>query len=494
MVYEENMVKSKINLVHLAKQAMIARGLQPEFSSDALHQLEKVHAPASCSGTCEDLRSLLWCSIDNDTSRDLDQLTFAQKEADGTWTLWIAVADVDVLVRQNSPLDHHAEINTTSVYTPAIVFPMFPEKLSTNLTSLNEGEDRPAMVVKLALTADGEMGASSIFRATVRNHAKLAYNSVGAWLEGDSGVPDNIKRVPGLEEALLCQWEATKKLKMKRQALGALTLQPIGIVATLLEGEEVKLEAANYTSARQLIEHFMIAANHAMAIRLKEARVPSLRRVVREPKRWHRIQDIASRFGCSLPDHPQTKALEDFLLDQKQLHPETFPDLSLTIIKLLGRGEYVVELAGDTPVGHFGLALTDYTHSTAPNRRFPDLITQRQYKAILKGELSPYTIDDLERLAIHCTKQEDAASKIERQMTKSAAALLLSAHIGKQFKAIVTGSSPKGVWVRIQNPPIEGKVLHGGESLDVGDHAQVRLVSVDIPKGHINFRACSDKA
>ncbi len=485
------MRKKMFDLEKLAMQVMHDRGLEPKFSDQVYIQLNGIRSPAQRQETSEDLRSLLWCSIDNDDSLDLDQLTFAQKEKDGKTTIWVAIADVDALVFKDTPIDEHAQINTTSVYTPARIFPMLPEKLSTDLTSLNENQDRVALVVRATVNREGEVEEGSIFEAYVRNHAKLAYLSLGSWLEGKGEIPEKVKQVPGLEEALKCQHQTAQALKSRRHIYGALTLESPEVEARMTRDQEVILHSPSHNFADQLIEHFMIAANYVMAMKLRAAKIPSLRRVVRIPKRWDRIVQIASSMREHLPVEPDSKALEAFLVKRRQADPVSFPDLSLTIIKLLGRGEYIVERGGDEPVGHFGLALREYVHSTAPNRRFPDLIAQRQYKALVQGRRSPYSLEELQILAAHCTQQEDAATKVERHLSKSAAAVLLQPHIGAIYQGIVTGSGEMGTWARIFDPPVEGKILHGFESLDVGDRVAVKLVSVDIRKGHINFTAAA---
>ncbi len=476
------------DLERLAMQVMHDKGLQPKFSDEVYMQLHTIKRPAQAPTNCQDLTSLLWCSIDNDDSLDLDQLTYAQDEKDGSTTLWIAIADVDALVPKDSAIDQHAQMNTTSVYTPAIIFSMLPEKLSTNLTSLNENENRLALVVKVNMTTDGKVEEGSIFMAIVRNRAKLAYPSLGAWLEGSGPIPAKVSTTPGLEKALQCQHRAAQLLKERRHLLGALTLESPEVEAKVFE-KNVVLHPPSHNFADQLIEHFMIAANYVMAIELRKAKIPSLRRVVRVPKRWDRMIQVAASLNERLPEEPNSSALEHFLIKRKKLDPISFPDLSLTIIKLLGRGEYIVEGGEDVPTGHFGLALREYIHSTAPNRRFPDLITQRQYKALLAGAKNPYSLEELQILAEHCTHQEDAATKVERHLNKSAAALLLASHIGATFKGIVTGVSKSGTWARIFNPPVEGKILQGFEKLDIGDRIAVKLVGVDIPKGYINFVA-----
>jgi len=476
-------MKAKIDLAELAAQFMREKGLEPEFPKEAVKQVSEINQPAPASPRFEDLRSLKWCSIDNDDSKDLDQLTYGEKNGD-QFTLWIAVADVDALVDKDTPIDVHAKVNTTSVYTPARIFSMLPEKLSTNLTSLNENEDRLAMVTKIAIDAQGNVISSEIFRGIVRNHAKLAYNALGAWLEGINGIPEKAK---GFENELRVQHEAAQILRQKRHWGGSLTLESPKSEVKVRDDDQIMITLPPHNFAHQLIEEFMIAANRAMVHHCKEGSVPSLRRVVRIPKYWDRIVDVAREYGFTLPEVPDSKALDEFLLSRQKADPVSFPDLSLIIIKLLGRGEYVVENDQQKPIGHFGLALTDYTHSTAPNRRYPDLITQRQYKAFLQRISGPYTIEELRKLAEHCTQQEDAATKVERQAAKSAAALYLSDEIGSTYKGIITGSSDQGTWVRLFEPAVEGKIIRGGEKTKVGDRVTVQLKFVDVAKGYIDF-------
>ncbi len=475
-----------VDLEELGCQVMREKGLSCQFSKAALDQLAQIQGAASPTAQHVDLRSFLWCSIDNDTSRDLDQLTYAEKE-DAIFSLWIAVADVDALVNKNTPLDQAARINTTSVYTPTKIFPMLPEKLSTNLTSLNEGEDRLALVVKIQIDPSGTVLNSSLFLALVRNYAKLTYHSVGPWLAETGVIPEKVKTVAGLEKVLRTQHQITQILKQKRQESGSLTLHSADAEIRLDLNNHLVAEKESQSFANQLIEEFMIAANRATAEYLKKAKIPYLRRVVRTPKYWDRIVDLAQGYGETLPKEPDSKALNAFLKKRLEEDPETFPDLSLTVIKLLGRGEYIVEHSDEKPTGHFALAVPDYTHATAPNRRFPDLIAQRQYKAVIRGERSPYSFEELKDLAAHCTQQEDAATKVERRLNKSAAALLLSPQIGKFFKGIITGANVKGTWVRIFEPAVEGKIVQGYQGLKVGDKVTVQLQSIDIANGFINF-------
>ena len=476
-------------LQRIAHQAMLERGLVPDFPPQALAELDTIHGPATRAGeSAHDLRNLLWCSIDNDDSRDLDQLTVAAAMPDGAAKVLVAIADVDAIVKKRSALDDHARRNTTSVYTVAETFPMLPEKLSTDLTSLNYESDRLAIVIEMVLAGDGTLQSSAIYQATVRNRAKLAYNSVASWLEGSGPVPQGIGTVSGLDENLRLQDRVAQKLRALRHLHGALDLETIE-VRPVFDGDELKdLAAYNSNRAKDIIEDFMIAANGVAARYLASKDFPSLRRVVRVPKRWDRIIDLAAERGSTLPKEPDAKALNQFLVAAKAADPLRFPDLSLSVIKLLGAGEYVVELPGAGVAGHFGLAVKDYSHSTAPNRRYPDLITQRLLKAAVAGRPLPYPNDELETLARHCTEAEDAAKKVERHVAKSAAAILLETRIGEQFDAIVTGASAKGTWVRLLRPPVEGRLDSGFEGVDVGRRLRVQLVRTDVERGFIDFK------
>jgi len=434
------------------------------------------------------LRNLLWTSIDNDDSLDLDQLTVAEALPANAVRIRVAVADVDMLVKKDTAIDEHAHQNTTSIYTAGKIFPMLPEKLSTGLTSLNYGEDRPAIVIDMVIGDAGELQSPDIYLATVHNYARLAYGSVGDWLEGKGPAPDAVASVPALADNLRLQDRVAQKLKARRHERGALDLQTLE-ARPVFAGDvinDLKVETKN--RATDLIEDFMIAANDVTARFLSDKRVPSLRRVVRTPKRWDRIVEIAAQHNFRLPAEPDSKALALFLTAQKAADPVIFPDLSLSVIKLLGSGEYVVELPDETAPGHFGLAVQDYTHSTAPNRRFPDLITGRILKATLEGSPMPYTQDELMELAAHCTQKEDDAKKVERLVAKSAAAMLLSSRIGDRFDAICTGAADKGTWVRIFNPPVEGRLLYGFQGVDVGARLKVRLIHTDVEQGFMDFK------
>jgi VacB/RNase II family 3'-5' exoribonuclease len=475
-------------LDEIAHQSMIDKGLRPEFDAAAEKQVAAIHAPArDDDGEAKDLRDLAWSSIDNDDSRDLDQLTWGEDRGDGDTRILIAVADVDALVRKDTPVDRHARHNTTSVYTAAKVFPMLPEKLSTDLTSLNEGEDRMAVVMDMTVNAEGHIVQETVYRALVHNHAKLAYDRVAAWLDGEDDEPEKVSAVDGLAENLRLQDRTADRMRDLRHENGALDLETIEARPVFKDGKVVDLRQARRNNARLLIEDFMIAANGTTARFLAKHGLPSIRRVVRSPERWDRIERIAEELGDRLPPEPDARALEEFLKRRKKLDPMRFPDLSLSIVKAMGAGEYVVEEPGDKPTGHFGLAVKDYTHSTAPNRRYPDLITHRLVKAALGKRSAPYSVDELAQLAEHCTNQEDAANKVERTVRKAAAACMLSGREGEHFDGVVTGASAKGTWVRIFRPPIEGKVVRGSKGLDIGDRVRVRLISADAERGFIDF-------
>ena len=479
---------NRSDLAEIARRAMQEKGLDPDFPAAALQQLDGIHEPArEKDPAIRDRRDLPWASIDNDDSRDLDQLSVAEERPGGAVNVLIAIADVDALVRKGTPLDARAAQNTTSVYTAGGIFPMLPEKLSTDLTSLNQDEDRLSIVIEYVVNADGTLGASGVSRALVRNKAKLAYNAVDAWRDGRGPVPPAMAAVPGIDAQIRLQEEVSQRLRRLRYAQGALDLQTIEARA-VFEGDEIRdLTVDEQNQPKQLIEDFMIAANGVTARYLEAAGFAALRRIVRSPERWQRIVSVAAEQGFSLPGEPDSKALEVFLAARRKADPLRFPDLSLVIVKLMGAGEYVVELPGKEPVGHFGLAVRDYTHSTAPNRRYPDVITQRLLKAALAGRPSPYSVPELNGLAIRCTEQEDAANKVERLLRKSAAALLLETRIGERFDGVVTGASEKGTWARIIRPPVEGKIVRGYEGLEVGDKVRVKLVATSVERGFIDF-------
>lgn len=476
-------------LQEIARRAMLEKGLLPDFSAEALAELGEIKMSAAMhKEPVRDLRDVLWASLDNDDSRDLDQLTVAEAMPGGQVKISIAVADVDLLVKNESAIDDHARHNTTSVYTAARTFPMLPERLSTDLTSLNLNEDRRAIVIEMVIDADGSLQKSDIYRAHVRNHAKLAYNSVAAWLEGSETIPAALAAVPGLDKNLRMQDKAAQGMKNRRHVHGALSLETIE-ARPVFEGDELRgLEAEKKNRAKELIEDFMIAANGVTARYLSARKLSSIRRVVRIPKRWDRIVELAGEQGFTLPPNPDSQELNEFLMKERAADPLRFPDLSLSVIKLLGSGEYVAEFPGVVAPGHFGLAVRDYTHSTAPNRRYTDLITQRLLKAAIEGTPSPYRNEELEVLARHCTEKEDVANKVERQVRKSAAAMLLENRIGEQFDAIVTGAADKGTWARLLTVPVEGRLVQGSEGVDVGSRIRVQLASVDVQRGYIDLK------
>ena len=485
----------KAQLQSIAHAAMLQRGLLPEFSAAVVAETNRITQAATPSDPAiRDLRGLLWASIDNDDSRDLDQLSVAEPLAGGAVKILVAIADVDALVKKDGAIDGHAWTNTTSVYTAAEIFPMLPEKLSTDLTSLGEGQERLSIVIEMLVGADGTVTATDIYRAVVLNRAKLAYNAVAAWLEGTAPAPAKLAAVPGLEEQLRIQDSTAQALKRVRHSHGALRLETLEVRAVFQDDALADLLPDEKNRAKELIEDFMIAANGVTAKYLEKKGFPSLRRVLKTPKRWDRIVALAAESGERLPLAPDAAALDAFLMKRREADPVRFPDLSLAVVKLLGSGEYALQLPGQLPEGHFGLAVRDYTHSTAPNRRFPDLIAQRLLKAALTGQSPPYSGDELTTLARHCTDQEDNAEKVERQVRKSAAALLLAPHIGARFDGIVTGASDKGTWVRISGPSAEGRVVRGFEGLDVGERVRVQLVHTDVARGFIDFAAVQRKS
>jgi exoribonuclease-2 len=480
---------SKHILAGIARRAMRERGLLPDFAPEVLEQTAAIaRAPARPDPDLRDLRRLLWASIDNDESRDLDQLSVSELLDDGAVRIFVAVADVDAVVKKGTPIDAHASANTTSVYTAAEIFPMLPLELSTDVTSLGQDQDRAAIVVEMVILPDGALRGSDVFRAMVRNRAKLAYGAVAAWLEGDALPPAKVSAVSGMEQQIRTQDRVAQSLRAIRHEHGALSLDTLEAHAVFRGDEISDLRPDDRNRAKALIEDFMIAANGVVARTLEARGFPTLRRVLRSPERWDRIVALAAGQDERLPPVPDAPALEGFLTRRRRADPAGFPDLSLAVVKLLGAGEYVLDLPGAEAVGHFGLAVRDYTHSTAPNRRFPDLVTQRLLKASLRGDAVPYSNPELAALASRCTVQQDNAAKVERQVRKSAAALLLVNRRGERFDAMVTGASPKGTWVRISDPAVEGRVVTGFEGLDVGDRVRVELLRTDVERGFIDFK------
>jgi exoribonuclease-2 len=479
-------------LQRIARQALCARGLLPDFDPDALAQLEGIRPRAvTPSGLVKDLRSLLWCSIDNDESKDLDQLSVAEALGDGAVRVLVAIADVDDLVERATPIDLHAHHNTASVYAAGHVFPMLPERLSTDLTSLGQGVDRPSMVVEYEVRPDGTLGPSDVYLAAVHNWAKLTYDAVGAWLDGKAALPPAAAAAKGMDVQLRMQADVAERLRRQRQEKGALDLVSLQARPVFHDDAVVGLRADKPNRAKRLIEEFMIAGNGVVARFLDAKQRPSLRRVVRSPERWARIVEVAAKFGHTLPGQPSSLALEAFLSERRAADPENFPDLSLVIIKLMGPGEYVAEAPGAAHVGHFGLSVRDYSHATAPNRRFSDLVTQRLLKAALADQPSPYDLPELGEIAQRCTFQEGNIAKVERQVSKSAAVLLLEGKVGQRFDGVVTGAAEKGTWVRIFEPPVEGRVVRAPGGLEVGDKIRVVLVSTDFERGYLDFARAS---
>jgi VacB/RNase II family 3'-5' exoribonuclease len=475
-------------LLRLAYQAMRERGFEPDFPPAVVAAVKAMPTASSeVFRGIRDARELLWCSIDNDDSRDLDQLTAAEPLKGGRTKVLVAIADVSARVAAGSDIDHHARVNTTSVYTPPRVFSMLHERLSTDLTSLNHGQDRDAIVVEAEISADGNVGSSAVYRAVVRNHAQLAYPSVGAWLEGSGPIPSAANAIPALAENLRLQDRAAQSIEAYRHEQGALRFAPVEVKANLQDDAVHSLQQESPNQARELIENFMIIANGVIARFLADHGFPVMRRVVRSPERWERIVDIAEHLGADLPREPDARALQAFLNARRTADPLRFPDLSLSIIKLLGRGEYVATFPDQAATGHFGLAVSDYTHSTAPNRRYPDLVTQRLVRAALEGLPCPFERTELGLLADHCTAKEDDAKRVERRLVKSAAALLLDDRWGDTFDGLVTGAGDKGTWVRIFDPPVEGRVERRASGLDVGDKVRVRLLRTDPERGFIDF-------
>ncbi len=477
-----------MDLRRIAKRLMLEHGFDPDLPAAVPLQLAELtrHPPAiAATAAITDLRTLLWSSIDNDTSRDLDQLEVADALADGATRVRVAIADVDTYVPKQSAIDQHAARETTTVYTGVSIFPMLPEVLSTDATSLNEDGTRLAMVIEFVVSADGHVTSSDIYRAVVHNHAQLTYNAVGAWLEGRSPAPEKVAASPALAAQLRLQDAAAQALRVERYRHGALNIETIETRPVITGDQVTSVEKQQKNRATELIEDFMIASNEVVARTL--GAVSSIRRIVRTPKRWDRIVALAAAMGTTLPVAADSRALNEFLVAQKAADPDHFADLSLAVIKLMGPGEYVLERPGDPEQGHFGLAVEDYTHSTAPNRRFADLVTQRLLKALLAKQASPYSDAELNDIARNCTLKADASRKVEREMSKRISAVVMSHRVGETFDAIVTGAGPKGTFVRVLAPHIEGMLVRGQRGADVGDRVRVTLVHTDVDKGFIDF-------
>ncbi|MFZ3263009.1 MAG: RNB domain-containing ribonuclease [Terriglobales bacterium] len=495
---------SHLDLQATARRIMIAEGFDPDFSPPVRQQLAEISersfslapspasssasslAPSSASsGAVRDLRSLLWSSIDNDTSKDLDQIEVAERLPDGSVKVMVGIADVDAFVGKDSPIDQHAARETTTVYTGICNFPMLPNELSTGASSLLENADRPAIVIEFVVDSGGSISSSDVYRAIVRNKAQLTYNAVGGWLEGTAAAPPKVAASAELQTQLKLQDEVAQALKKLRYEHGALNIDTSEVHPVVLNDQVVDVVKQEKNRATDLIEDFMIAANGVVARTL--ANVSSLRRIVKTPEHWDGIVRLAAAHGGSLPAQADSKALNDFLMKQKSADPDHFADLSLAVIKLIGPGQYVLERPGDPEAGHFGLAVQDYTHSTAPNRRFADVVTQRLIKAWLYKQPGPYSDEELTAIAANCTQKEDAARKVEREMTKRLSAAAMCHRIGETFDAMVTGVTPKGTFVRVLQPHIEGLLAQGQQGLQVGDKLRVKLTRTDVQRGYIDF-------
>jgi exoribonuclease-2 len=470
---------------HQAEQAMIDNGFEPEFSSEVQQQLGQL-GPFD-AGSARDMRDVLWSSIDNETSRDLDQIEWAERLENGDIRVLVGIADVDAVVHKDTPIDRHAAKNTVTVYTESRIFPMLPEELSFDKTSLLEGQERLAIIAEMIVKENGDVPESTFYRARANNRAKLGYEDVGPWLDGQAGVPQKVSAVAGLADQLQLQTVAAKRLAAYREAKGALNFESIESSAVVENGEVKGIRSVVENGARKLIENFMVAANVEMAEFLENSGALSIRRVVKVPERWDGIVKIAAEFGEHLPDTPDQPALAAFLAKRRAADPDHFPDLSLSIIKLIGAGSYVVQRPGEDAGGHFGLAVNDYAHSTAPNRRFTDIVVQRLVKSVIDKTPSPYTAEELDAIAEHANLQEKAARKVERKMRKIVAATVMQRHIGEDFDAIVTGDTSAGVFARILRPPVDGRVVRGEQSIDVGDKVRVKLLSANPHNGFIDF-------
>lgn len=482
--------RAAFDLQAAARRDMHDNGFTPDLPADAARQLADIvaHPAPNDSAGGRDLRALLWSSIDNDDTRDFDQLEIVEPLDGGMTRLRVAIADVDALVPAGSPLDRAAAANATSVYLGVHTFTMIPEALSYDLTSLRADADRRAVVVDVDVDAHGIITRHDAYPALVRNHAQLAYPSLGDWLEGRGAAPPPVAADRVLAEQLLAQHALAQRLRTQRESHGALELETIEATPVVSDGTVTDLAVVRTNAARRLIEDFMIAANLGLGRFLAAQHRSALLRVVRTPERWPRIVELARDTGDTLPDTPDSVALAGFLSRRRAADPDHFPDLSLTVVKLLGPGAYAVTQPNGADAGHFGLAVSDYTHSTAPNRRYADLVMQRLVKAAVAGSNAPYDDAALDGIAQHCTEREDAARKVERLARKQAAAVMLAGRIGETFDAIVTGATPKGTFVRLVRPPAEGMVVNPPPHIDVGDRVRAQLVATRPDPGFIDFR------
>lgn len=482
----------QVDLVAIAWGAMDRFGFNPEFPKSVLREVSAMKPALWETGTgIRDLRSLLWSSIDNVDSLDLDQIEYCEEGEGGEVQVKVAISDVDSYVAKDSQTDRYAAYNGTSVYTGIVTFPMLPDHLSKGISSLLPGQDCMTVVIEYTVLPDGSTRHGSLYPAIVRNKAKLIYEEVGEWLEETREMPESVREVPGLEEQIRLQHTAAQRLRRYRMKYGALDLRTIEADPVLEDGKVRDLIVQRQDLARQVIEEFMVAANGTTVAFLEEAGSPLIERVVVTPKYWSEIVETAGEHGWKLPKTPDAKELSLFLDDERERHPATFPDLSLTIVKLMGPGEYKARDPQRKPVGHFALAVTDYTHSTAPNRRYTDLIIQRLVKAVIHQTDCPYTYEDLEEEADWLSDREKASKKVERFMRKAAAAVLLQDRIGETFEGFVTGASQKGTYVRLISPPAEGRVMRGEKHLKVGKKVSVRLIHTNPQNGHVDFECCT---
>jgi VacB/RNase II family 3'-5' exoribonuclease len=487
--------RRSIDLKSISFFAMQKYGFKPEFPKAVIREVNAIHPDTADAlrKNGQDLRSLLWSSIDNHDSEDLDQMEYCERGPGGEINIKIAIADVDHYVSKHSQADQYASYNGTSVYTGIVTYPMLPDRLSKGISSLLPGQDCRAVIIEYAVLADGSVRHGNLYRAIVANKAKLIYEEVGDWLEGSGHIPQTVRDVDGLEAQVRLQHEAALRLKKFRAEQGALELETIEPEPVVRDGTVKDLVVQQKNMARNLIEEFMVAANGTTVAFLGNAGIPMIQRIVRIPKHWDEIVLTAATYGEVLPGEPDAKALTAFLTRQKEADPVRFPDLSLTIVKLMGAGEYVPLDYGDIPLGHFALAVTDYTHGTAPNRRYVDLIIQRLIKSVLDNVESAYTIEELVDQSAWLTDKEKGSKKVERFMRKAAAAVLLQDRIGTSFDALVTGASEKGTYVRLLNPPVEGRVMQGQQGLRVGEKVRVRLLKTDPLNGYVDF-ACTGRA
>ncbi len=478
-----------IDLRARAHLEMVEAGFAPDFEPAVLRDVQALseRQTSQSDSAIKDLRSLLWSSIDNPDSRDLDQLEYVERLPDGNTRVMVAIADVDSFAPKGSAIDRHASTNTTSIYTGIVTYPMLPDALSFDITSLIQDADRRAIVIELVVDRTGAVIKDSVYLGLVRNHAKLDYLMVGAWLDSGGPPPERIATVSGLADQILLQNEVQAHIHALRQEQGSLELHTPEATTVAANGVVLDLEVVEDNPARELIENFMISGNIAVSHFLASKHIPSIRRIVKTPEKWQRIVEVAASYGAALPPEPDARSLANFLIDRKKADALRFPDLSLTIVKLLGRGEYVVEVPGQADQGHFALAVHDYTHATAPNRRYPDLATQRLVKAAIAGKPMPYTLEELDQVALHCTEREDAAKKLERTMRKVAAAVLLSKHIGEIYEGIVTGVQDGATYARLFKPPAEGRIVKGDRGLDVGDKVKLKLIATDPERAYIDF-------